>query len=138
MTTGSNSNVNSFGVGTSASGVAGELRAAGQISAYYSDRRLKMNIEEIDNALQKIENIRGVYYNQNDVAERLGYQDYSRQVGVIAQEIQKILPEAIKPAPFDLDTNGVSKSGENYLTVQYEKIIPLLIECIKELKRRTD
>ena len=42
-----------------------------------------------------------------------------------------VIPEAVKPAPFD-NIDGVSKSGENYLTVQYEKIVPLLIECIKD------
>ena len=53
-------------------------------------------------------------------------------MGVIAQEIQEVLPEAIAIAPFDRDENGNSKSGENYLTVHYEKIVPLLIEAIKE------
>ena len=45
-----------------------------------------------------------------------------------------MLPEAVKPAPFDTN-NGQSLSGENYLTVQYEKIVPLLIECIKEQQK---
>ena len=56
------------------------------------------------------------------------------QVGVIAQQVKEVLPEAIKPAPFDIDENGNSISGENYLTVQYEKLVPLLIEAIKELR----
>ena len=47
-----------------------------------------------------------------------GYNDYKRQVGVIAQEVQKVLPESVKIAPFDMDVEGNSKSGENYLTVQ--------------------
>ena len=51
---------------------------------------------------------------------------------MFAQDVQEVIPEAVKIAPFDRDENGESKSGDNYLTVQYEKIIPLLIECIKE------
>ena len=43
------------------------------------------------------------------------------------------MPEVVKAAPFDLDENGNSKSGENYKTIQYEKLVPLLIEAIKEL-----
>jgi hypothetical protein len=52
--------------------------------------------------------------------------------------VQAVLPEVIKPAPFDTDENGASKSGENYLTVQYEKIVPLLIEAIKELSKKVE
>ena len=59
-------------------------------------------------------------------------------MGVIAQEIQEVLPEAVAFAPFDRDENDNSKSGENYLTVRYEKIVPLLIEAIKELQLEVD
>jgi trimeric autotransporter adhesin len=125
-----------LGVGTPGSATAGEIRATNNITAYYSDKRLKTNIRPIDNALGKLSAISGVYYNANDVAEKYGYTDKSEQVGVIAQEVQSILPHVVKPAPFDTDydenKNQFSKSGENYLTVQYEKLIPLLIECIKE------
>ena len=69
-----------------------------------------------------------------------------REVGFLAQELQLVLPEIIKPAPFDriLDedlSNGlsyISKSGQNYLTIQYEKIVPLLVEAIKQLKKELD
>ena len=54
-----------------------------------------------------------------------------RQIGVFAQDVQSVIPEAVKPAPFD-QVDGKSKSGDNYLTVQYDKIVPLLIECIKK------
>ena len=49
-----------------------------------------------------------------------------------------MLPEAVRPAPFDIDGDGNSKSGENYLTVQYEKLTALLIEAVKELKSEVD
>ena len=48
--------------------------------------------------------------------------------------MQQVQPEAVKPAPFDIDESGQSKSGEKYLTVQYEKLVPLLVEGIKELR----
>lgn len=64
------------------------------------------------------------------------YNDYSRQVGVIAQDVEAVLPEAIARAPFDNDGYGGSITGENYLAVHYEKIIPLLIEAIKELEAK--
>jgi tRNA(Phe) wybutosine-synthesizing methylase Tyw3 len=99
---------------------------------------LKNNLGNIADALDKISKINGIYYTQNELAEKFGYNNYDRQVGVIAQEIQKVLPEIIKAAPFDVDVDGNSISGENYITVQYEKIVPLLIEAIKEQKSEMD
>ena len=64
-------------------------------------------------------------------SEILNLHDYSKNVGLIAQEVQNILPEIVKPAPFDIDENNKSKTGKNYLTVQYEKLIPLIVETIK-------
>jgi len=60
------------------------------------------------------------------------------QVGVSAQEVKAVLPEVVSAAPFDLDEKGESKSGENYMTVNYEKLVPLLIEAIKELKAEVE
>ena len=116
--------------------INGAITATGDITAYYSDKRLKDISGNIDSALEKVNQISGVYYKQNELAETFGYTNYNQQVGVIAQEIQSVLPEAIALAPFDRDENGNSKSGENYLTVHYEKIIPLLIESIKELSAK--
>jgi hypothetical protein len=130
-----NAQVNSLGVGTNPSGTAGEIRATNNITAYYSDRRLKENIVPIENAIEKLMAISGVTFNSNETAEKYGYIDKRRQVGVIAQEIAKVLPEVVVPAPFDIGQNEdgteYSISGENYQTVQYEKIIPLLIEAFK-------
>jgi len=55
-------------------------------------------------------------------------------VGVSAQTVEKVMPEVVALAPFDNNGSGVSISGEDYKTVQYEKLVPLLIEAIKELK----
>jgi hypothetical protein len=78
----------------------------------------------------------GIYYTINKLAETYGYTDYKRQVGLIAQQIQPFAPEIIKPAPFDLDANNNSISGENYVTIQYEKLIPILVQAIKEQQER--
>jgi len=124
---------NSIGIGTAASGTTGEIRATGNITAFYSDRRLKKDIQPIDGALEMLESIRGVRYVQNEIAAAMGYNDPSVQVGVIAQEVQAVLPEAVTAAPFDIGMDGQSMSGENYLTVRYDRIIPLLIQAVKEL-----
>jgi hypothetical protein len=133
---GSGTQTTSLGVGTAPSGTAGEIRATNNITAYYSDERLKENITPISNALEKVQKISGVTFNSNDTAAEFGYTDKKTQVGVIAQEIEAVLPEIVVPAPFDIgqddDGNEYSLSGEYYKTVQYDKLIPLLIEAIKE------
>jgi len=132
-TTSSTVRFNSIGIGTAASGTTGEIRATGNITAFYSDRRLKKDIQPIEGALDMLESIRGVRYVQNEIAAAMGYNDPSVQVGVIAQEVQAVLPEAVTAAPFDIGMDGQSMSGENYLTVRYDRIIPLLIQAVKEL-----
>lgn len=133
----SSSNVQhgSLGIGVAATGTSGTIIATNSITSYYSDERLKENIEIIPNALDKVLSLRGVTYQPNSIAESFGYKK-DNQVGVIAQDVKKVLPEAVKPAPFDLiifEDVEMSRSGENYMTVQYEKLVPLLIEAIKEL-----
>jgi hypothetical protein len=130
--------VTSLGVGTAASGTTGEIRATNNITAFYSDKRLKDIQGIIPNALAKLLTLSGVIFTQNKKAEEFGYNNYEEQVGVIAQEVQAVLPQVVKPAPFDLDENNQSKSGENYITVQYEKLVPLLIEAIKEQQKQID
>jgi hypothetical protein len=129
---------NSIGVGTTASTTAGQIRATGDITAWYSDERLKENIQLIPNALDKVCSLRGVTFTPNALAESFGYPK-EHAVGVLAGDVQKVLPEAVKPAPFDImlfEDTEISRSGENYKTVQYEKIVPLLIEAIKELNNQ--
>ena len=112
------------------------LNVNGNVTAYYSDKRLKDIQGSIQNALSKVMSLNGVYYKNNQVAKENGFKNDDLQVGVIAQEVQEVLPQVVKPAPFDTDRDedGIefSKSGMNYVTVQYERIVPLLIEAIKE------
>jgi hypothetical protein len=123
--------------------VGGQIICVGDITANLSDARLKENIKLIENPLEKISQINGVYYTfTDDAIEMNGLLNREEQVGLLAQEVQKVLPHIIKPAPFDIEHdqygNHTSRSGENYLTIQYEKIVPLLVEAIKELKREVE
>jgi len=117
-----------------AGGTTSLISCTGDITAFASDKRLKTDIEIISNPLDKINKITGFTYCwDKEVCDKIQLNtDDNRHIGVFAQDIQAVLPEAVKPAPFDTDSKGNSKSGDNYLTVQYEKIVPLLIECIKE------
>jgi hypothetical protein len=131
--TGTINNLNvstSLGVGVSASGSAGDVRAIGNVTAYYSsDARLKENIQPIEDALLLIEHISGVRYDwTDDFVEQSGGEDgyfiRKNDIGLIAQEVQSILPEAVAEKP------------DGYLGVQYDKVIPLLVECIKDLSAK--
>jgi len=94
----------------------GNVSAIGDVIAYAaSDERLKDNITPIPNALDKVLSISGNTFDWNEKSDHEG-----NDVGVIAQEILEVLPEA------------VTTRDTGYLAVRYEKIIPLLIEAIKE------
>jgi len=101
-----------------------ELSCSGDIIAFASDERLKTNFEPIENAVDKVLQLRGFTYNFNEIGEGLGFDTSIRHAGVSAQEVQAVLPEAVCPAP----------ASDEYLTVKYDKLVPLLIEAIKELK----
>lgn len=128
---------------TTSGGVAvtGALTATGNITAYYSDERLKTKTGDLEGALEKIKQLNGFYYVENDLAKELGFDNDQQQVALSAQEVQAVMPEAVSLAPFDMakdeetgDTLNVSASGEDYLTVDYARLVPLLVEAIKELK----
>lgn len=105
-------------------GVNNTINAGGDVIAYASsDERLKDNIKPIENPLEKISQISGNTFDWNNEKQNIyNGKDY----GVIAQEIQKVMPELV-----DTRDNG-------YLAVKYEKIVPLLIESIKELKKEIE
>jgi alpha-tubulin suppressor-like RCC1 family protein len=123
--------------------VSGNIRTSDTITSFgdYSDERLKDREENIENPLDIVGKLQGFYYRPNKTANDLGIKGnkMKRELGVSAQDVQKILPELIDIAPadisYDAENNVISKTGSNYLTVNYEKMIPLLIESIKELNK---
>jgi hypothetical protein len=113
---------------------SGTFMATGDIIAFYSDERLKENFEQLTGSLDVVKSLTGYRYNANTLAGSFGFDTTKVQVGLKAQEVQKVIPEAVQAAPFDVDAStGKSKSGEEYLTLKYERIVPHLIESIKEL-----
>jgi hypothetical protein len=118
-------------VGTTST-TSNTIRCTGNIIAYYSDERLKDFQGTIPNALDKVCQLNGYYYKQNKKATELGFDNEERQVGVSAQEVEKIMPEVIEKAPIS------DNIEEDYLTVDYGKLVPLLIESIKELKKEIE
>jgi hypothetical protein len=124
--------VDSFGVGTAASGTTGEIRATNDVTAFYSsDKSLKENIKNIENPLEKVSQINGVTFDWTDdyIKEHGGEDEYfirKNDVGVIAQEIEKVLPQVVATRE-----NGIK-------AVKYDRIVALLIESVKELKKEIE
>lgn len=122
--------------------VNNSIVATGDITAYYSDERLKTRKGNIKNAIDKVKTLNGFYYKNNRLAKSFGYKSTDLQIGLSAQEVQAILPEVVTTAPFDRkiteEGEEISKSGENYLTVNYAKLVPLLVEAIKEQQTQID
>jgi hypothetical protein len=99
--------------------VAGAIVASGDITAF-SDKRVKENIETVQDAVSIVSKLRGVTYNRTDV------EDKSRKVGVIAQEVLEVLPEV------------VNQGDDGMYGVSYGNIVGVLIEAIKEQQAKID
>ena len=123
ITTGSVNISGSLGVGTAASGVVGAILATNDIVAFASsDERLKENVELIGSAVEKVEAINGVTF---DWIPMEGIHVHSgHDVGVIAQEVEKVLPEL------------VTTRDNGYKAVKYDKLTAVLIQAVKELSER--
>jgi len=132
LATGSSAQFGSLGVGTPASGTSGEIRATNDVTAYYSsDMRLKTNIKPIVDALSKVSRLNGVTFDwTQDFIDRSGGEDgyfvRRNDVGVIAQEVEEVLPEV------------VANRNDGYKAVKYDRIVALLIEAIKDLSEKVD
>jgi hypothetical protein len=127
VNTGSDLQIDSLGIGTAASGVSGEIRAANEVTAYYSsDVAMKTNIKPIANSLDKVLSLGGYNFDWKAkvIRDRGGEDGFfvrKKDVGILAHEIEKVIPEIVV----------TRKDGTK--AVKYEKIVPLLIESIKEL-----
>jgi hypothetical protein len=107
--------------GTTITATTSDFRVTGNVTAYASDKRLKTNIQTIKNPIEKIKKIRGVEFDWLENIENFNPK-FEHETGVIAQEIEAVIPDAVSPAPFN----------EEYKTVDKEKIVALLIEGMKE------
>lgn len=108
--------------------VTGAITATTSITSYFSDDRLKTRTGNIQNALEKVLSLDGFHYHANETAVALGYDASEQQVGLSAQQVQAVLPEVIAPAPID----------PQYMTLHYERIVPLLVEAIKEQQKQIE
>tara|TARA_R100000030_G_scaffold88069_2_gene71950 strand:+ start:116 stop:667 length:552 start_codon:yes stop_codon:yes gene_type:complete len=100
--------------------VTGDGVFTGNITAYYSsDISLKDNIRPIESAVFKVQQIRGVTFDWNKKSNKL-QQEKGHDVGLIAQEVEKVLPEVV-----EIREDGIK-------AIAYDKVVPLLVEAIKE------
>ena len=104
--------------------IEGSLTCTDNITAY-SDIKLKENVETIENSLDKVCKLRGVSFNRTDIEGK------PKQIGVIAQEVEKVIPEVVSQTA-DVDEDG-EENGEYTKSVAYGNMNGLLIEAIKEL-----
>jgi hypothetical protein len=116
------------------------------VNEYYSDERLKRKTGTLDGALDIVKNWIPFRYVDNDIANTLGFASADEQIGLSAQEVQASYPQLVKLAPFDTESDfsdegnprQYSKSGENYLTLDYKRLIPVLVQAIKEQQAKIE
>jgi len=108
------------------------LHVDGDVVAYstsVSDKRLKDNIKTIDNALDKVMALRGVEFDWN-ATSRSGQHD----IGLIAQEVEKVIPEVVREKK--LQTGEFTDNEKTFKTIDYDKMVGVLIEAIKEQQQQ--
>jgi hypothetical protein len=113
------------------SDASGNMVSAGNVTAY-SDPRLKTNIVKIVNPFDILNAINGVTFNWNNHSKLIQSKWGSRDYGVLADEVKAVMPEIVVPSIVDEENN------ETYDTVCYEKLVPVLIEAVKQLKIEID
>ena len=120
----------------------GNMTINGTLTQSGSDDKLKTNRVGLTSALEKVKTLEGFTYNWNDNAiNDYGFSpDDGILVGMSAQELQLVLPEAVKTISVDGEvedpTSGELGESREYLTIQYERVVPLLVEAIKELSEK--
>jgi hypothetical protein len=122
----------SLGIGTAPSGTSGEIRATNDVTAFYSsDVALKENINNIPDPIEAVKKLNGVLFDwkKSYIDERGGEDGYfvrKKDVGVIAQEVEKVLPEA------------VAQRSDGIKAVKYDRLTCLLIEAVKQLNEKVE
>ena len=133
ISTAANVQINSLGVGTAASTVAGEIRATNNITGYYtSDQKLKENIQNITGALTKIRLLNGVMFDwkQDYINSRGGEDGYfvrKHDTGIIAQEVEKVLPEVVGTRDDGTKAVAYEKMSNNHDIISDILVVPLWI-----------
>lgn len=119
--------------------ISGTIYCANDIWAFNSDGRLKEKVRKLESALEKVRKVRGVLYRYRPEARQLLGMEDREYMGFIAQEVQAVCPEIVALAPFDRSVKtGESLSGENFITIQYDKYAALLNEAVKELDDKVE
>lgn len=119
--------IQSLYIGTGGLTIEGSLAASSPNVIVTSDRRLKQNIEPLSNSMDKISKLKGVYYKWNNDAKLTtfsSFQDENRHIGLIAQEVREVIPEA------------VYEIGNKYLGIEYNGLIPVLIDALNEMREK--
>lgn len=115
--------------------IPGDLRVSGNITANYSDVRLKDIIEPLTNNREALKQWETFKYTANDLAMELSDGAYDKnkvEIGLSAQGVQSTHPELVRIAHFDEGDKGVSVSGENYLTVDYSRAVAVVVGAVNE------
>lgn len=124
--------MDSLGVATAASGTSGEIRATNDVTAFYSsDVALKENIVKIPSPMEMVKKINGCYFDWKDsfIKSKGGEDGYfvrKKDVGILAQDVEKVLPEI------------VATRQDGIKAVKYDRLVSLLVECVKDLQGQVD
>ena len=124
--------MDSLGVATAASGTSGEIRATNDVTAFYSsDVALKENIVKIPSPMEMVKKINGVLFDWKDsfIKSKGGEDGYfvrKKDVGILAQDVEKVLPEI------------VATRQDGIKAVKYDRLVSLLVECVKDLQGQVD
>ncbi len=122
-------NDGNVGIGTTSPGYKLDVAGSAHASSFptSSDARLKTNVTQLTDVLEKLEKVRGVSFDWNELYESLGRSTGHREIGVIAQEVEAVFPELV-----------TAWDDEDYMAVDYGRLTGVLIEAVKELRAEKD
>lgn len=115
---------------TGSMSVTGNISANGNVTAYASDGRLKKNVEPISNAVEKVRSLGGFKYDWDlEKCAAVGFKpERETEHGLIAQEVEVVIPDAVAPAPFNPE----------YKTIRYDRLVALLMAAVSEQQKQIE